>query len=262
MNPDVLCNLCLQPKSLQESHFMPAALYPKARKPRYATRNSTGNFDSKEKHIKDYLLCSDCEQLFDRKGESEVLYWISPKSKTFRLAERLRVALPRDYNPSNPDQSINRYSGLDIGVDMDKFAYFAMSLVWRGAVHDWTMPDGTVRPHDALGAFIEPMRLYLIGKTLLPPDTSVIVIVGSDDESRKIWTTPQVHVEANCLNFRFLTFGVLFRVMMGYQQPQYFRDNCCTSPRKCLFYGSMKHRIGEVMQIFESATKSETELSG
>ena len=34
---------------------------------------------------------------------------------------------------------------------MDKFAYFAISLVWRGAVHDWVRPDGTVRPQDALG---------------------------------------------------------------------------------------------------------------
>lgn len=232
---------------------MPAALYPKTRKPSYATRNRTGPLDSKDKHIKARLLCFDCEQRFDRNGESDVLYWVSPKSKTFRLSERLRVALPRDYNPNDPDQSLNRYSGADVGVDTDKFAYFAISVVWRGAVHDWVMPDGTVRPHDALGDFVGPMRLYLLGQSPLPPDTSVIVIVCSDEESRKVWVTPQVHVEADCLNFRFLTFGLFVRVMMGYRQWEFFRDLSCTSPRKCLFYGSAKHRMSEIMQIFKDA---------
>jgi hypothetical protein len=117
------------------------------------------------------------------------------------------------------------------------------------------MPDGTIRPHDALGGFLEPMRSYLTGQSPLPQDTSVIVIVGSDGESRKMWTTPQTHVEAGCLNFRFLTFGVMFRVLMGYGQPQYLRDRSCTSPRKCVFYGSMKHRMPEIMEIFDNAGK-------
>jgi hypothetical protein len=249
-----MCKLCLETKPLHESHFIPAALYPRARKPSFAGRNRRlVALDSKDKHIKDYVLCFDCEQRFDRNGESAVLYWVSPRSKTFRLGERLKVALPRDYNPKDPGQSLNRYSGADLGVDMDKFAYFAISVVWRGAVHDWVMPDGTARPHDALGSFVEPMRLYLLGQTPLPPNTSVIVIAGSDDESRKLWTTPSVHVEADCLNFRFLTFGVFFRVMTGYRMWEFFREHCCTSPRKCIFYGSMKHRMPEIIQIFEDA---------
>ncbi len=255
--PDGVCKLCLVLKPLKESHFLPAALYPKWRKPSLATRKGIFPVGSKDNHIKDYVLCFDCEQRFDRHGESEVLYWVSPKSKTFRLGERLRVALPRDYDHKDPDQSINRYSGDDIGVEMDKFAYFAISVVWRGAVHDWVMPDGSVRPHDALGDFMEPMRMYLLGQANLPPDTSVIVIVGSDSESRKVWTIPKPHVEANCLNFRFHTFGVMFRVMMGYRQREFFRDNSCTSPRKCLFYGSMKHRMPEIMQIFEDPARGE-----
>lgn len=92
-----------------------------------------------------------------------------------------------------------------------------------------------------------------MGRAPFPPDTSVIVVVCSDDESRKVWTLPQPHVEADCLNFRFLAFGVLFRVMMGYRQWQVFRDFSCTSPRKCIFYGSAKHRMSEIMRIFDDA---------
>jgi hypothetical protein len=128
-----VCKLCLETKPLRLSHFVPAALYPRRRKPSFASRNRRlVVLDSKDQHIKDHVLCFDCEQRFDRNGESEVLYWVSPKSKTFRLGERLKVALPRDYDPSDLDQSINRYSGIDIGVDMDKFAYFAISIIWRG----------------------------------------------------------------------------------------------------------------------------------
>jgi len=129
----------------------------------------------------------------------------------------------------------------------------------RRAAHDWPMPDGTVRYHDPLGGFVEPMRLYLLGQAPLPPDTSVIVIAGSDHESRMLWTTPTSSVEADCLNFRFLTFGLMFRVMMGYRQWQYLRDYSCTSPRKCLFYGSMKHRMPESMQLFENAAPEEAQ---
>ena len=156
-----VCRLCLETKLLRKSHFIPAALYPKHRKPNYATRSCSGPLDPKAKHIRAHLLCADCEQRFEQGGESEVLHWVNPKG-TFRLHERLSIALPRDYNPFDLDQSINRYSGADIGVDTDKFAYFAISIVWRGAVHDWIMPDGTMRPHDALGGFVEPMRLYLL----------------------------------------------------------------------------------------------------
>ena len=192
------------------------------------------------------LLCGGCEGLFDRNGESEALKHIAAKSfKRFPLHEKLRLALPRE-----KWADISMFSGDSLGIDMDKFGYFAMSVVWRGAVHDWIMFDGTVRSRNEIGGFEEPMRLYLLGEAPLPPDTAVIVIVCTDDDARKTFTTPVVHVEANCLNFRFFVRGVLFRVMMGGHLPQEFRDSCCMSSRKCLWYGSMKHRMPEVMEIF------------
>ena len=99
-----------------------------------------------------------------------------------------------------------------------------------------------ILPRQAMGDFEPPIRNYLLGGKF-PPNTSVIVIVCSDDQSRRIWNTPTILIETNCLNFRFLARGVFFRVMIGYQMPQVFRDMSCNSPRKCLFYGSAAHRI-------------------
>jgi hypothetical protein len=245
-----ICRLCLEPRELQQSHYMPAALYPRDQKLQYATRVGSGVVSH---HMKAPLLCRDCEGMFDRNGESEVLRHIAPKSvKRFPLHEKLRLALPREDHPE-----LSRFAGYDVGLDMDRFAYFTLSVVWRGAVHDWKLLDGTVRPRMELGGFEEPIRQYLSGRTQLPPDTAVIVIVCSDDESRTTWMTPAVHVEANCLNVRFLARGVFFRAMMGRHLPEFFRDICCTSPRKCLFYGSAKHRMPEILQIFADAPQAE-----
>lgn len=244
------CRLCGAEEDLRQSHFIPAALYPKRLKLEYATRNATGVV---KEQMKDPLLCTECEKRFDQNGESEVLRYIAPKSvKRFPLHERLHLALPREVE----DDSVSRFAGDDVGLNMDKFAYFALSVVWRSAVHQWVQPDGNVPPPVQIGAFEEPIRIYLLGKAPLPPDTAVIVVVCSDKEARETWTTPSIHVEAMCLNFRFLVRGVFFRVMMGRHLPQYFRDRCCTSPRKCIFYGDMRQRMGEISQIFDSHGRS------
>lgn len=50
---------------------------------------------------------------------------------------------------------------------------------------------------------------------------------------------------------RFLVRGIFFRVMMGRHLPQVYREASCTTWRKCLWYGSMKRRMPEIMAIFE-----------
>jgi hypothetical protein len=182
----------------------------------------------------------------DEGGESYVLSHIAAKvMDEFPLHLKLRLALPRESHPE-----ISRFSGDDLGIDMEKFAYFALSIVWRAAVHDWEMPDGTILPRQAIGDFEPPIRKYLVGGDF-PPDTSVIVIVCTDGQARRIGTTPTILIEADCLNFRFLARGVFFRVMMGYRMPDMFREMSCRSPRKCLFYGSVEHRMHEILAVFE-----------
>jgi hypothetical protein len=247
--PKQLCPLCRRetaPENLRKSHFIPKALYYVGDKTlQFATRAAKGEV---QKHIKDLLLCDDCEHLLDENGEAEVLLHIASKAlKNFPLHEKLRLALPREDHPD-----LQRFSGDDLGIDMDKFAYFALSVVWRAAVHDWEMPDGNILPRQAIGDFEPPIRGYLLGGEF-PPDTAVIVIVCSNEEMRRIWTTPMGDAADDSLTFRFLVRGVFFRVMMGYRLPQYFRERCCRSPRKCLFYGSAAHRVPEIMAIFDDA---------
>jgi len=240
-----LCQVTRHLKDFRKSHFMPASLYHSSKKGlQYGTRSGTGRL---EREIRDLLLCSTCEGLLDRGGESYVLSQIAAKvTNEFPLHRMLSDAPPLERYPD-----ISLFSGDDLGIDMGKFAHFALGIVWRAIVHDWTMPDGTILARQAIGDFEPPIRSYLLGGTF-PPDTSVIVIVCSDDQSRRVWFTPTISVEANSLNFRFHARGVFFRVMMGHQLPVAFREMSCISPRKCLFHGSAAHRIPEVMAIFET----------
>jgi hypothetical protein len=118
------CPLCGEDnKRLIISHYMPSAAYsPRKRKWEYMTRAGPRR-DGHE--VKATLFCGDCEVLLNRNGESYVLNLIATKAKRFPLHEKLRLALPREEHVD-----IARFSGIDLGIDMEKFTYFAVSIVW------------------------------------------------------------------------------------------------------------------------------------
>jgi len=246
----------LEQKELQESHYICSALYPKKTTLEFLGRRSVSR---NAQHIKAPLLCWDCEQLFARNGESEVLLRIAPKiarKGAFPLYDKLRVAWPRE-----DALSLKRYAGYEVGLDMDKFAYFMLSLVWRGAVHAWPDGEGGVCKPLPLGEFSEPIRRYLLGQADFPPNTSVIVIVCSDELSRRAWFLPTELWEANCLNFRFLAFGVFFRAMMGKNIPQFYRDASCMAPQKWIAMGDCERRTRETLDWLESMRATSVQFS-
>lgn len=156
------------------SHFIPRALYP-TKNQRSATVTRGVASAGPPRHIKDHLLCRDCETRFEQNGESEVLKWLTPKAKRFSLGERLKVSLPRERF-----SDVDRFAAYDLGLDAAKFAYFAVSIIWRGAVHEWDLPDGTVTTLLKLGNHQETIRQYLLGDAGFPHQVvSVIVMVAA-----------------------------------------------------------------------------------
>ena len=232
------CKLCLKERELLKSHFMPKALYA-TRRQKSATVVRTVVLSGETSHLKDYLLCRDCETRFEQNGESEALKWLAPKAKRFPLGERLKDALPRETFPE-----MSRYAACEIGLDAAKFAYFALSVVWRGAVHGWDLPDGTRTTPLDLGPHQETIRRFLSGEGAFPHDiASVIVLVCSDPEARSLWIIPCQDEEAGCENYRFIARGVLFRVLLGTSIPDFLREASCVSPRQPIVYGDCARRI-------------------
>ena len=178
IQPCGTCSLCRQDKLPRASHFIPAALYPKNKKIAMATLSGV---TPAPKEIMDYLLCGDCEERFNRNGESEVLRLLAPKAKNevFPLRERVRNA-PVVVTV----EGMTGHDSRAIEIDAERLAYFALSVIWRGAVHSWTLPDGSKCRRCRLGRHEEPIRQFLIGQTPFPQDAAVLVSVCEDAFSR------------------------------------------------------------------------------
>ena len=121
--PVGICQLCMEEKDLQDSHLIPRSLYRPLRNMEERNHNPvtltrTGLLRT-SKQIADYLLCRDCEQLFNRNGED----WVSRYAytgETFRLRDILVASQP--VWPG--DETLVVYSGAAIDeIDMDKLFY-------------------------------------------------------------------------------------------------------------------------------------------
>ena len=125
------CKLCLTPGvKLQMSHYMPAALYPKNIKLEYLSRGGVRTVVA-DNEIKMPLLCFECEQRFSAQGESEVLRHIAGKiaNKPSPLLAKLSPLTVQE-----EDGTLKSYCGGDAGLNMDMFAYFALSMAWRSTI--------------------------------------------------------------------------------------------------------------------------------
>ena len=150
-----ICRLCLSDADLQESHFMPAALYPKNKQVHFATQTNAGTDPVQLKHP---LLCRACEQRFNNNGESEVLRWLAPKANTFPLHDTVKGK--RAFETSD---DLNAYRSGKVGIDADKFAYFALSIVWRAAVKQWLLPNDNTTSLIDIAKYAEPIRRISAG---------------------------------------------------------------------------------------------------
>jgi len=130
------CKLCLNEADLQLSHYHAKALYrllamdgplPILVSPNLVIQD--------QKQIADELLCRTCKQRFNTRGEEYVMRMVSRKDG-FRMMERIRA------NPIRcTDGEYSVYCAADMDIETDKLAYFALSVIWRGA-HSWKTFEG------------------------------------------------------------------------------------------------------------------------
>ena len=109
------------------------------------------------KQISDYLLCKECEDRFNKGGEKWVVENCWRSETDFPLQAALLKTTPLFTN--GPD--FTAYSGSAPGVEVDRLAYFAASVIWRASVHQWKQ-YGHAPPRLALGPYQELLRQYLL----------------------------------------------------------------------------------------------------
>src|SRR5689334_20945536 len=99
MRPLTRCCLCLRSRELEESHLIPAGMYRISRGDPHGNPNplllSPDMFLQTSDQVKDYLLCHDCEELFNKNGERWVIaHCYREKDGAFKFREYLRNEVP------------------------------------------------------------------------------------------------------------------------------------------------------------------------
>jgi hypothetical protein len=179
------------------------------------------------------LLCKSCEHRFNKNGERYVLSLLEPQGivdGSFPLLDRLRDAT------ASGTPAFSVYSGASIGIDTEQFAYFALSILWRAAVHRWQLPDGSLREQIDLAGYEEPIRKYLLSEAHFPDHVAIILTVCADSESRGTFYPPTLRHERPFHAYGFLTQGVHFDISIGQKVPAEVRRCCCiSSPQRWMF---------------------------
>jgi hypothetical protein len=252
------CKLCHQTKTLLKSHYLPKGAYRVNRARELSNSNPVVLFASEAKQsqtqLKDNVLCSDCEERFNKNGENWVLANIPREyGAPFPLLNALS-----SLTPIGVVDDLKIYAGLGTpGVDIEKLIYFAMSLFWRGAVHSWgNFKDG--RPTQvSLGNYEETIRQYLLNGSRLPKDVALTILVCPNGRKLNAIFAPWATAFAKSSRYVSYLSGIGFILDFGKDLPEEFRSLCAYhSPQRVLLVSP------EFEQTIREVIKTEVEARG
>jgi len=232
------CKLCQTIRELSNSHYLARELYLRTRT-RSRPNGSPVAFGlgaeprRSQEQVKDNVLChgkSGCEELFNKNGESWVLANIaSEDGKRFPLRDALTLEAPL-----RTEVGVKLYSGSTLkAFDMDKLVYFALSVFWRGAVHDWKFNGRPLSKID-LGTYEEPTRQFLFGVGPYPKELAISVIIWPSNDIPNAALFPAADPSA-WPRYSFYVLGIGFRLEFGDGVPPQVRARCAqTSPERMI----------------------------
>jgi hypothetical protein len=223
------CRLCSRISRLRKSHYIPAGIYRTLRyKNLHPILSSPNIVASSSKQLRVPLLCEDCEQRFNNLGEK----WVQARMARDFDSFALRDLLCKSVKPIEVKDGSQIYVTADIPeIDATKITYFALSVFWRGAVHDWQGLNGLL-PRIPLDDFEQPIRQFLLGKAGLPKHMALNVLLWP----RKPWLpasyAPLDSSTAEYGNFHFYIPGIHFELFTGRKIPDWVKSMCfATNPQ-------------------------------
>jgi hypothetical protein len=240
------CKLCLRSEvELQESHFIPKAAYKAVQKLAGVTPlNVRGEITvQKNDQITAFLLCATCEDRFNKNGENWVISHCNRPGSGFKLYDLLQTLQPvRD--PDEPD--LKMYAAASIAeIDASKLAYFVLSVLWRGSIHNWRWGKDELHT-DRLGTkYEDEFRRYLLGESDFPQNVAIHVFVLEDSKMWDGFTIPfRQKLKDGLWRYTFVFLGISFRCLLGNVMDAKTRSACVyQSPQKYIFCGNAVDKI-------------------
>jgi len=235
--PRGVCKLCLNETDLLESHFIPAGVFAQLREDTNPNPNpiliTPAITLTSSQQPKDYVFCPDCENRFNRLGERWVLANMC-RNTGFLLQESLAKSKPILY-----DRDFALFAGASIpSINMDALVYFAMSIFWRGAIHECPNVGGKTSRLD-LAEYLEPIRLFLLGGSF-PAHMVISISVWPKREVLTVAYTPIEGQASGFRAFKFMIPGIEFRLFLGEGLPPILYQTCSqSSSQRCIMSMSL-----------------------
>jgi hypothetical protein len=247
-----ICKLCKEERELQESHFLPAAVYAQLRGATQQNPNpvliSNRNSIATSRQITGRVLCGKCEQRFSKFGEAWVLGNMA-RADGFKIQDTVIASQPLGAN-----ETIAFYSSKSMPeIDMDALVYFSMSVFWRASAHIWRKISGPMEGID-LGPFEEPIRRFLLGDKF-PADTVILVSVWPTKEVLPAAYTPRRGKSPDCHFFNFLIPGLEFKLFTGRRIPDSLRAMCSHASSEKFLYSAMSI-VSDTIEAFEALMRT------
>ena len=247
------CKLCKNTGvELQNSHIIPRWAYKRVRDISATGANpnpiviSDGRAAQISDQIKEYLLCTSCEQILSKneKYVSSIAYANDGTPVPLNiLGARHRSASPNDRSLA--------YLPID-SFETEKIVHFAASVVWRAHV-----ANGNVSRRLSLGAkYGEEFRLYLLGQSDFPKNARISMVIldqlpDSPHPRHNAIAFPTTKKESGYHRHATYLCGLLFEIWVGNKLPQYLN-------KVCLHHGTNKGAglfLAEEIGIISTMTK-------
>ncbi len=232
------CSLCREEKTLQDSHLIPAGFFRLLRiagtKNPNPVRIGMGRANTTSEQITSHFLCSDCEQLLNKRGEMYVLKNCRRSDTEFGIGD-IAQSLPlidengdtRALALGDSDQEMARYC-----------SYFAASVFWRGSAGRWRIKGRTLTLAK-LGPYEEEFRQYLLGMNGFPQHASLVMQVSDNLELDQAILLPETIRHKQRIRHKFHIPGMLFVLFVGKSIPDEPNPLSIAPSATAILHGSM-----------------------
>jgi hypothetical protein len=162
-------------------------------------------FLTTSKQVKDHLLCRDCESILAEAEAYAIPLLSEAENHTFPLLSLLREIKATGNG---------RVSATMAGVDVDKLAYFALSIFWRASVKTWVHLNGQ-KISVAMNEHEEPTRKFLRRESGLPPGFVLKIAICTDAQSQGFVFAPVQWTNDLYRGYETFLLGVNFTLVVG-----------------------------------------------